>query len=198
MLFIIGLSIVALLALPENARAQHFAPVDKGSTIQFSIPYNKAKLAGAFNHIKGKITFDPAHLEQASFDVTVDAMSLVTGDKDNDAQLKSSSFFNVAKFPSVHFKSTSVTQDRPGSIVFVVNGNLTIKGITKPITLDVEFNGINKDPYGNDKAGFDFKAVINRSEYQLNWNVPLETGGLLVSNDVKIFGGVQLAKQKEA
>lgn len=117
--------------------------------------------------------------------------SINTGNEQRDTHLRSADFFDVEKNNEVTFKSTKV--EKSGSDL-KLHGNLTIKGITKPIVLDVEFGGINKDPWGNTKAGFTVSGKLNRKDFGLNWNAALETGGVLVSDDVKIAAEIQLVK----
>ncbi|HEY0740576.1 MAG TPA: YceI family protein [Chryseosolibacter sp.] len=117
--------------------------------------------------------------------------SINTGNEQRDAHLRSADFFDVEKKNEVTFKSTKI--EKSGSDL-KLHGNLTIKGITKPIVLDVEFGGINKDPWGNTKAGFTVTGKLNRKDFGLNWNAALETGGVLVSDDVKIASEIQLVK----
>jgi polyisoprenoid-binding protein YceI len=117
--------------------------------------------------------------------------SINTGNEQRDAHLRSADFFDVENNKEVTFKSTKV--EKSGSDL-KLQGNLTIKGITKPIVLDVEFGGINKDPWGNTKAGFTISGKLNRKDFGLNWNAALETGGVLVSDDVKIAAEIQLVK----
>jgi polyisoprenoid-binding protein YceI len=101
--------------------------------------------------------------------------------------LKSAEFFNAEAHPTITFESQALNN----SIV----GNLTVNGVTKPITLDVDFGGINVDPWGNTKAGFSFEGKISRKDFGLNWNAALEAGGVMVSDDVKIAGELQFVKQ---
>ena len=117
--------------------------------------------------------------------------SISTGNDQRDAHLRSADFFDVEKFGDLLFKSTAF--EKKGDD-YKLSGDLTIKGITKPITLDVEFGGINKDPWGNTKAGFSITGKLNRKDFGLNWNAALETGGVLVSDDVKIAAEIQLVK----
>lgn len=117
--------------------------------------------------------------------------SINTGNEQRDAHLRSADFFDVEKNNEVTFKSTKVEKNG-GDLK--LHGNLTIKGITKPIVLDVEFGGIKKDPWGNTKAGFTVTGKLNRKDFGLNWNAALETGGVLVSDDVKIASEIQLVK----
>ncbi len=118
--------------------------------------------------------------------------SIETGTADRDGHLKSADFFDAEKFPTMSFKSTSFTKDGDD---YKVVGNLTIKDTTKPVTLKVEFGGIATDPWGNTKAGFTFESKINRVDFGLTWNTVLATGGVMVSEDVRILGEVQFVKQ---
>jgi len=124
------------------------------------------------------------HLKPASID---------TGVADRDAHLRSADFFDVENYPEMIFKGSSVEKANDDS--YTLSGDLTIKGITKPVKLEVEFNGVMKDPWGNEKAGYAINGKINRKEWGLNWNATLEAGGLLVSDDVKISSEIQLIKQ---
>ncbi len=168
------------------------------SNLEFSVKHMMiSTVKGHFGNFSASVNESTGDFSNAQIAVEINTDSIHTGQEQREGHLKSGDFFDVEKFPKANFVSTSVEKTgTPGE--YKVKGDLTIKGITKPVVLDVEFNGINTDPYGNEKAGFEFKTKINRSDYELNWNVPLETGGLLVSTDVKIFGGIQLVKQKEA
>ncbi len=119
--------------------------------------------------------------------------SINTGNEQRDAHLRSADFFDVDKNSEVTFKSVSYKKDDND---IKLTGNLTLHGVTKSITLDVEFGGIQKDPWGNTKAGFTISGKINRKDFGLNWNAALETGGVLVSDDVKIACEIQLIKGK--
>lgn len=117
--------------------------------------------------------------------------SINTGNEQRDGHLRSADFFDVEKNGEVTFKSTSLSKN--GSDL-KLEGDLTIKGITKKISLDVEFGGIQKDPWGNTKAGFTVSGKLNRKDFGLTWNAQLETGGVLVSEEVKIAAEIQLVK----
>jgi polyisoprenoid-binding protein YceI len=124
------------------------------------------------------------HLKPASID---------TGVSDRDAHLRSADFFDVENHPEMIFKGSSVEKADDDSYTLI--GDLTIKDITKQVKLEVEFNGVMKDPWGNEKAGYAINGKINRKDWGLNWNAALEAGGLLVSDDVKISCEIQLIKQ---
>ncbi|OSZ80280.1 hypothetical protein CAP36_03240 [Chitinophagaceae bacterium IBVUCB2] len=123
---------------------------------------------------------------------TIDASSISTNNEQRDGHLKSADFFDVENHKELIFKSNSF---KKAGDEYELKGILTIKGISKEVSFDVEFGGINKDPWGNDKAGFSVSGKINRKDWGLNWNTALETGGVLVSEDVKVFGEFQFTKQ---
>jgi polyisoprenoid-binding protein YceI len=129
-------------------------------------------------HLDGS---DPAK-STASLDVKMD--SIETGSPDRDGHLKSSDFFKTEEFPTMTFRSTSA--EALGGDDYRITGDLEILGTTKPITIDLEFNGAAKDPFGNERVGFEGKAEILRSEFGLTWNASLETGGVLVSDKIKL------------
>ncbi len=130
---------------------------------------------------------------KSSIDVTLDAASIFTNDDKRDGHLKSADFFDVENYPTLTFKGSSFK--KVGEDEYKLTGTLTIKEVSKEIELDVEFGGINKDPWGNEKAGFSLQGKINRKDFGLNWNTALETGGVLVSDEVKISAEAQFVKQ---
>lgn len=130
---------------------------------------------------------------KSSIAVTIDASSINTNSDQRDGHLKSADFFDVENHKELSFKSTSFKKKDDDE--YELRGLLTIKGISKEVSLELEFGGINKDPWGNEKAGFSFKGKISRKNWGLNWNAALETGGVLVSDEVKISGEIQFVKQ---
>lgn len=146
---------------------------------------------GAFNNfsidIEGEDIFD------SKVQVKVDASSIDTNNADRDGHLKSADFFDVENFPQITFESTSMEEKDDEE--YELKGILTIKGVSKRVKLELEFGGINKDPWGNEKAGFSMSGKIHRKDWGLNWNAALETGGVLVSDEVKISGEFQFVKQ---
>lgn len=119
------------------------------------------------------------------------AISISTGNEQRDAHLRSAEFFDVEKNPEIRFESTGYEKAADGYRMY---GNLTVRGTTKPVTLDVEQGGSGKDPYGKFKAGFSVSGKINRKDFGLMWNAPVEKGGMLVSEDVKIACEIQMVK----
>ncbi len=145
------------------------------------------KVRGSFSAVSGTVVAaDP--ITGSSVDVTVEMASVETRSADRDAHLKSADFFDVENFPTMTFKSTSFDGAE-------LVGDLTIKGVTQPVTFDVEFEGVQTDPWGNTKAGFSATAKVNRKDWGLNWNAAIEGGGVLVSDKIDIVLDVQLAKQ---
>lgn len=150
------------------------------------------------SNVKGEFkTFDAGidheDFEKATVQVSVQTASIFTNNTDRDNHLKSADFFDSENYPLMTFKGLSFS--KVDDDAFKLKGLLTIKGQSKEVVLDVEFGGINKDPWGNVKAGFSFGGRINRKDWGLNWNAALETGGVLVSDEVRIAGEVQFVKQ---
>ena len=145
-----------------------------------------SNLKGAFNTFTAEVEAEDDTCKNAKVSATIQTDSIDTNNADRDTHLKSADFFNVEQNPTITFESASLADD--------VTGHLTINGVTKPVQLEVEFGGINQDPWGNTKAGFTFEGKIKRSDFGLNWNAALETGGVLVSDEVKIAGELQFVK----
>ncbi|MBD0840022.1 MULTISPECIES: YceI family protein [unclassified Streptomyces] len=139
---------------------------------------------GKFLDFSGELRLDGADPSKstASIDVTMD--SIDTGSADRDGHLKSADFFRTDEFPAMTFRSTKA--EALGGDDYRITGDLTILGTTRPLTIDLEFNGAAKDPFGNERVGFEGKAEILRSEWGLTWNAALETGGVLVSDKIKL------------
>lgn len=146
-----------------------------------------SNVKGEFTNFKAEITSEDDNFSKAKVSATIKTDSVFTNNTDRDAHLKSADFFDAEKYPAITFEADALTGD--------VTGNLTINGVTKPVTLDVDFGGIGQDPWGNTKAGFSFEGKIKRSDFGLNWNAALEAGGVLVSDEVKIAGDLQFVKQ---
>ena len=139
------------------------------------------------------VEVDGDDILKSSLNVSIDGSSINTNNNDRDNHLKSADFFDVENHKELLFKSTSFKQKDVDE--YELKGILTIKGNSKEVALEVDFGGINKDPWGNEKAGFSIEGKINRKDWGLNWNAALETGGVLVSEEVKIYGELQFVKQ---
>ncbi len=163
------------------------------SDLQFKVKHLLiSTVTGNFKEFNGSVTagdnFDNA---QINFETSID--SLTTHNEQRDAHLKSPDFFEMDKYPKLSFASTQFI--RKGEDTYELEGDLTIKGITKPVKLTVDYNGTAQDPYGNTKAGFELNGKINRKDFGLSWNALTEAGGMVVSDEVKLLGNIQLLKQ---
>jgi polyisoprenoid-binding protein YceI len=147
---------------------------------------------GEFTKFSGEVETEENDFSKGSVSVTIDASSIYTNDAKRDMHLKSPDFFDVEQHPQITFQGSSLVKIGQR---YQLKGLLTIKGISNEVVLDAEFGGINKDPWGNEKAGFSLTGKINRKDYGLNWNAPLETGGVLVGDEVQISGEIQLVKR---
>ena len=142
------------------------------------------KVRGQFTDFSGTLDLDEADPGRSTAEVTVQMRSVETGQPQRDEHLRNSDFFDVDAHPTMTFKSTKA--ERTGQDNYRLTGDLTIKGVTRPVTLDVEYNGLVRDPFGNDRAGFEARATINRKDWDLSWNVALEAGGFLVSDKITL------------
>lgn len=150
------------------------------------------------SNVRGEFTtftasVDGEDFEKAKISVSIDSASISTNSTDRDNHLKSADFFDVENYKELKFEGTSFK--KTDDYEYKLTGLLTIKDVTREVIFNVEFGGINKDPWGNEKAGFSLEGKINRKDWGLNWNAALETGGVLVSEDVKIQAEVQFVKQ---
>ena len=145
-----------------------------------------SNVKGSFTNFTAEMEAEDDTFKNAKVKATIHTDSISTNNADRDTHLKSEDFFNVQANPQITFETDSLNNE--------ISGNLKMNGVTKPVQLDVEFGGINVDPYGQTKAGFSFEGKIKRSDFGLNWNTALETGGVMVSDDVKIAGELQFVK----
>jgi polyisoprenoid-binding protein YceI len=153
------------------------------SEVTFSVRHMMiSKVRGTFG-VKSATLYAPENPLEARVEATVDVTSVDTKDEGRDTHLRSADFFDVENYPTMQFHSTGVRLEDGD---FLVDGDLTIRGITKPVTFSFEFGGFGNDPWGNYKAGATAKTVINREDFGLVWNAALETGGVLVGKDVTI------------
>jgi polyisoprenoid-binding protein YceI len=162
------------------------------SAVEFAVKHMMfTTLRGRFRDVKGTIEVDEQNLAKSVVDVAIAAASIDTGVADRDAHLRSADFLDADKFPTLTFKSKRI-EGGPGS--FKVVGDLTIRGVTKEVTLDAVHEGTGTDPWGNTRAGIRATTKIDRRDWGLVWNQALETGGILVANDLRIELEVQAVK----
>jgi polyisoprenoid-binding protein YceI len=166
--------------------------VDPSHTeVQFSARHLMvAKVRGRFGGVRGEIHVgdDPV---RSTVRASVDVVSVDTGDAGRDEHLRSADFFDVEHHPTIEFASTGVRELGRGR--FALDGDLTIRGVTRPVTLDLQYHGSARDPWGNTKAAFSASAEVNRKDWGLEWNVALDTGGVLVGDKVRIELDVEAA-----
>ena len=161
------------------------------SDVEFQVRHLLSKVRGRFAQFAGTIEFDADRPEASVVNVTIQSASIDTNEPKRDGHLKSDDFFAVDTFPTLSFVSTAVTSKRDGQ--YVVEGDLTIRDVTKQVLLPVTFLGAAKDPWGNQKLAFEAEITINRKDFGLNWNAALETGGFLVGDEVKVSLSIQAA-----
>lgn len=150
-------------------------------------------VTGNFKQFDASMEANAEDFSDAKISFEADINSISTGNEQRDTHLKSDDFFSAEQFPKLSFTSTSFTHK--GGSDYVLNGDLTIKGNTKPVSLNVEFGGRMTDFYGQDKAGFEISGKINRSEFGLTWSAVTEAGGVVVSDEIKLNLAVQMVKQ---
>jgi polyisoprenoid-binding protein YceI len=169
------------------------------SLIEFSVKHMMiSSVKGRFKTFAGTLDLDEQNPAASRVDVTIDVASIDTGDANRDGHVRNADFFDVEKYPEATFKSTRV--EPLGDDRYRVQGDLTIRGITRPVTLDVSVEAVITDMYGKRRAGFSAQTSFNRKDFDLNWNVALETGGVLVSDKVAInieAQAVQVVPQAE-
>ena len=163
------------------------------SQVEFAVKHMMiATVRGRFADVKGTVVTDDSDPAAAEVDVVIDVNSIDTREARRDAHLKSADFFDAETFPRITFKSTRVTG--AGGDQFKLVGDLTIHGVTREVTLDVTSEGRAKDPWGGERAGYSAVTRVNRKDFGLTWNQALETGGLLVGDEIKISLDLELVK----
>ncbi|MEO1416262.1 MAG: YceI family protein [Bacteroidota bacterium] len=177
------------------AQAQTTWAFDKThSNVGFSVTHLViSEVDGQFGSYDGKLVASKADFTDAVIDFEADINSISTGQSQRDGHLKSADFFDAAQFPKLTFKGKELTKVEGNK--YKLTGDLTIKGVTKPVTMDVKYNGTVKDPYGNTKAGFKIMGEIMRKDFGLTWDQLTEAGGAVVSNEVYLNINMQLVKK---
>ena len=165
------------------------------SEINFSVRHMMiSKVRGTFESFSGSVNFDESNPTNTTVDISIDAAGINTREDQRDGHLRSPDFLNADEFPTLTFKSTKVEQiDENNGKLY---GDLTIRGVSKPVVLDVEYAGQAKSPWGTTSAGFSAKTSINRNDWGLTWNQALETGGILVGDKIAIEIELELVKQE--
>ena len=185
---------VALLASMTIANAQTWQLDKSHSSVKFSVTHMMvSETEGNFKSFTGNVSAQKEDFSDLNADFSIQVNSINTDDEKRDGHLKSPDFFDAEKYPTITFKSTSFKKADEKTYKLV--GQLTMHGVTKPVTFDVKYNGTAKDPYGNTKAGFRASTVVKRSDYNISWNKVLDTGGFALSDDVQVFVNIELNKK---
>ncbi|HSQ61326.1 MAG TPA: YceI family protein [Acidobacteriota bacterium] len=179
----VSLLAAGALAVAGAAQAAVWTIDTSHSSVGFSVRHIFSKVPGSFDKFSGQIDYDPAKPEASSVKVEIEAASINTKNERRDSHLRSADFFEVEKHPTLSFQSTKVVKGEGNALS--VEGNLTMKGVTKPVTLAVTFLGAT-DPKPGARAGFEATTTVNRKDYGILWNRTLDTGGTLLSDDVTI------------
>jgi len=185
---------LALGASPAVAAIENYTIDPVHSAVGFSIRHLFSKVPGRFTKFEGKIALDKEDWSKSSVQVSIDAASVDTNEPKRDQHLRSDAFFDVAKFPKITFQSTAVKQAAPNKLQVI--GNLTIRGTTKPVTLDVDVLGFGPGYGGGMRGGFEAHTKINRQDFGVAWNDVIEGGGAVLGDDVEIGINVEAAKEQ--
>ena len=165
------------------------------SELQFKIKHLMiSNVSGAFKNFHAEVETEEEDFSTAEINLVAEMDSISTNNEQRDAHLRTSDFFEVEKYPELKFKSTKI--EKTGSDIFTLHGELTLKGVTKPAKLNVEFNGTTKDPWGGERAGFVVTGKINRAHWGVSFNKALETGGVMLGDEIKINSEIELVKQE--
>jgi polyisoprenoid-binding protein YceI len=166
------------------------------SHVGFSVKHLMVATArGQFKSYSGTVKLDPKDFTKSVFEGEIDVASIDTNNADRDNHLRANDFFDVANHPKISFKSTSIEAKSEGE--YVVHGDITIRGVTKPIALDAEFLGISKSPYGHMVAGISVRGTLNRKDFGVNFNAVLETGGVALGEKVKLELDIEATEQAD-
>jgi len=186
---------IAAAAVPTHA-ADSWAVDPAHSEVTFSVRHLLSRVSGRFGEFQGMIVTDSDNPAASSVEFTIKAASIDTNVEKRDAHLRSADFFDVEKHPTITFRSTRLTATGPNR--YDVTGQLTMRGVTRETTIPVEFLGTQKDPWGNERAGFSLQTTINRKDYDIVWNQTLDAGGYLLGDDVQVSVNLEAVRAKDA
>lgn len=185
--------LVALAAVAAPAAAETYV-VDNGhSEVSFQVRHLVSKVRGGFGSYAGTFQLDRQKPEASKVEFTIQSASINTALPDRDKHLKGPDFFDAEKYPAIRFESAKIVAK--GKDAYEVTGPLTMRGVTKTVTLPVSFLGFVKDPWGNEKAGFETTVVLNRKDYGMVWNAALDKGGFVLGDDVTVSINLELARK---
>jgi polyisoprenoid-binding protein YceI len=189
-------TLVAALAVPSPAATATWQIDPAHTAAGFSVRHMMiATVRGQFKGVTGAVLWDDQDINNSTVDVTIDANTVDTGEPKRDADLKSANFFDVKNYPTITFKSTKIEKISAGKMK--VTGNLTIHGVTKQVVLDVEGpSGAVKDPWGNTRVALNASTTVNRLDYGVKWNAKMDSGGMVVGDDVNINIDLEMTKKE--
>jgi polyisoprenoid-binding protein YceI len=191
---VIALSLVTFFAASHVSLAKDYTIDRSHSNVGFSVKHFVSKVNGEFKEFDGELQFDPSKPEAAKIVAEVQAASVNTNEKKRDEHLASDDFFAAKKHPKFKFVSQSIKAD--GDKKYKVSGDLTLRGVTKPVVFDVEYLGETDDPWGNHRAGFTGTTTVNRKDFGINWNKSLDKGGFVLGEDVVINLNLEAIEKK--
>jgi polyisoprenoid-binding protein YceI len=189
-------TLVAGLAVPSPAATATWQIDPAHTAAGFSVRHMMiATVRGQFKGVTGTVFWDDQDINNSTVDVTIDANTVDTGESKRDADLKSANFFDVKNYPTITFKSTRIEKISAGKMK--VTGNLTIHGVTKQVVLDVEGpSGAVKDPWGNTRVALNASTTVNRLDYGVKWNAKMDSGGMVVGDDVNVNIDLEMTKKE--
>jgi polyisoprenoid-binding protein YceI len=187
---------VALVATTAAAGVETYEIDRSHSSIGFKIRHLLTKVPGAFRQYSGTVKIDPEKRDTVEVEATIDAASIDTDDTKRDDHLRNADFFDVPKFPKITFKANKLSGVNADRTKAKLEGELTIRDVTKPVVLDVEWYGTATDPWGNHKAAFAGTTTLNRKDFGIVWNKTLDAGGYLVGDEVEVEINIEATKKK--
>jgi len=179
-------ALALLLSLESVSQAKPYKVDTAHTSVTFSVRHLFTSVQGRFDQFDGKIVFDPEAPAKTVISGSIQTASINTNVADRDKHLRSSDFFDVEKYPTITFTSTGVRDIDPKARTAKIEGEITIRGVTRPIVLNAAYLGSGKDPWGKERAGFSASATLDRKDFGLTWNKVLETGAVLVGEEVVI------------
>lgn len=190
---VVALTLAVAAWAPAGAAVANYGIDASHSNVIFKVRHLMARVTGNFAKFDGSIAMDAENPAQSKVSFSIDASSIDTANENRDKHLRSEDFFWVEKHPQLTFESTAVKH--VGGSEYEVVGNLTMRGVTKQVTLPVTFLGEIKDPWGNVKGGFSTRTTLNRKDYGISWNKALDTGGVLLSDEVEVEIDLEVARK---
>jgi polyisoprenoid-binding protein YceI len=187
-------SILTSLSLAQVAFAKEFDIDSSHSNVEFVARHFASRVKGRFTQFKGTLSFDADKPETSKVNALVDTSSIDTNEKKRDEHLRGDDFFSAKKHPQLTFVSKTIKPN--GDKKYKVEGDLTMRGVTKPVTFDVEYLGEADDPWGNHRAGFTGTTTVNRKDYGISWNKALDKGGYVLGDDVTINLNLEAIEKK--